>query len=83
MVASDGARVLVVDDEPNILELLTAALRLSGFEVHGAGTAADALRAAAGWRPDIVVLDVTLPDRDGFSVASELARAATPSRCCS
>ncbi|GAA4619508.1 response regulator [Saccharopolyspora hordei] len=72
MVASDGARVLVVDDEPNILELLTAALRLSGFEVHGAGTAADALRAAAEWRPDIVVLDVMLPDRDGFSVASEL-----------
>ncbi|MER7081382.1 two-component system, OmpR family, response regulator [Saccharopolyspora kobensis] len=72
MVDSGGARVLVVDDEPNILELLTAALRLSGFEVRGAATGAGALHAAAEFRPDIVVLDVMLPDRDGFSVASEL-----------
>ncbi|MDA3643460.1 response regulator transcription factor [Saccharopolyspora indica] len=72
MADSGGARVLVVDDEPNILELLTAALRLSGFEVRGAATGADALRAAAEFRPDIVVLDVMLPDRDGFSVATEL-----------
>ncbi|MER5392754.1 response regulator transcription factor [Saccharopolyspora sp. NPDC002686] len=68
----DSARVLVVDDEPNILELLTAALRLSGFEVRGEGTGADGLAAAAEFRPDIVVLDVMLPDRDGFSVATEL-----------
>ncbi|MCI2422839.1 response regulator transcription factor [Saccharopolyspora sp. K220] len=69
---TNNARVLVVDDEPNILELLTAALRLSGFEVRGAGTGAEALRAAEEFRPDIVVLDVMLPDRDGFSVATEL-----------
>ncbi|MGP4017911.1 response regulator transcription factor [Saccharopolyspora sp. 5N708] len=69
---TNGARVLVVDDEPNILELLTAALRLSGFEVHGAGTGAEALRAAEEFRPDIVVLDVMLPDEDGFSVATKL-----------
>ncbi|MBQ0927287.1 response regulator transcription factor [Saccharopolyspora endophytica] len=72
VVESSGARVLVVDDEPNILELLAAALRLSGFEVRGAATGADALRAAAEFHPDIVVLDVMLPDRDGFSVATEL-----------
>ncbi|MEV4643932.1 response regulator transcription factor [Saccharopolyspora sp. NPDC049426] len=72
VVDSSGARVLVVDDEPNILELLAAALRLSGFEVRGAATGAEALRAAAEFHPDIVVLDVMLPDRDGFSVATEL-----------
>ncbi len=72
VVESSGARVLVVDDEPNILELLAAALRLSGFEVRGAATGAEALRAAAEFHPDIVVLDVMLPDRDGFSVATEL-----------
>ena len=70
-----SARVLVVDDEPNILELLTAALRLSGFEVRGAATGADALRAADEFRPDIVVLDVMLPDQDGFSVATRLREA--------
>lgn len=66
------ADVLVVDDEPNILELLSAALRLSGFTVRAAPTAADALRAARGARPDIVVLDVMLPDLDGFSLARQL-----------
>jgi two-component system, OmpR family, response regulator len=65
-------RVLVVDDEPNILELLSAALRLSGFEVHGAANGVDALRAAVSFRPHIVVLDVMLPDQDGFSVAKRL-----------
>ena len=66
------ARVLVVDDEPNILELLTAALRLSGFEVRGVGTGAEALSSAADFRPHIVVLDVMLPDEDGFAVARQL-----------
>ncbi|GAA2779536.1 response regulator transcription factor [Saccharopolyspora taberi] len=66
------SKVLVVDDEPNILELLTAALRLSGFEVRGAATGGEALRAAAEFHPDIVVLDVMLPDQDGFAVARRL-----------
>jgi len=70
--ANSSARVLVVDDEPNILELLTAALRLSGFEVRGVGTGAEALDSAAEFRPHIVVLDVMLPDEDGFAVAREL-----------
>jgi len=69
---SGSARVLVVDDEPNILELLTAALRLSGFEVYGVDTGAKALRAADEYQPDIVVLDVMLPDTDGYAVAAEL-----------
>lgn len=72
MDESDSARILVVDDEPNILELLTAALRLSGFDVRGVGTGAQGLRAAEEYQPDIVVLDVMLPDIDGYHVASEL-----------
>ena len=66
------ATVLVVDDEPNILELLSAALRLSGFTVHAADCGADALATARRVRPDIVVLDVMLPDTDGFSLARSL-----------
>lgn len=67
-----SATVLVVDDEPNILELLSAALRLSGFDVHAADTGADALLTAKQVRPDIVVLDVMLPDYDGFALARQL-----------
>jgi two-component system OmpR family response regulator len=66
------ANVLVVDDEPNILALLSASLRLSGFEVHAADSAAGALSTAAQVRPDIVVLDVMLPDCDGFTLARRL-----------
>ncbi|GAA4544496.1 response regulator transcription factor [Amycolatopsis samaneae] len=69
------ATVLVVDDEPNILELLSAALRLSGFEVHSADTGTEALAIAARAAPDIVVLDVMLPDYDGFTVATMLRSA--------
>ena len=65
----DRALVLVVDDEPNILELLSAALRLSGFAVTAADSGAAALATARDLRPDIVVLDVMLPDIDGFEVA--------------
>jgi two-component system OmpR family response regulator len=73
--AVDGqgcARVLVVDDEPNILALLCASLRLAGFEVHAADSGARALNIITHAVPDIVVLDVMLPDCDGFSLASQL-----------
>ncbi|MGH3797614.1 MAG: response regulator transcription factor [Pseudonocardiaceae bacterium] len=66
------ATVLVVDDEPNILALLSAALRLSGFEVTAAETGARALTCIQRARPDIVVLDVMLPDCDGFTLARQL-----------
>ncbi|MCP3802712.1 response regulator transcription factor [Allokutzneria sp. A3M-2-11 16] len=70
-----SAKVLVVDDEPNILELLSATLRLSGFEVGVADTGAAAVSAAREFQPDIVVLDVMLPDLDGFTVARQLRSA--------
>ena len=65
-------RVLVVDDEPNIVDVLTTALRFQGFEVESAGTGKDALTAVDSFRPQLMVLDVMLPDMDGFAVAERL-----------
>src|SRR6202451_1514250 len=59
-------RLLVVDDEPTILELLSGSLRLAGFEVVTAANGAEAVRVAASSRPDLVLLDVMMPDGDGF-----------------
>ncbi|MBY8881749.1 response regulator, partial [Actinacidiphila acidipaludis] len=61
------ASLLVVDDEPNIRELLSASLRFVGFKVVSAATGAEALAAVARERPDLVVLDVMLPDMTGFA----------------
>ncbi|MGV9771897.1 response regulator transcription factor [Streptosporangium sp. NPDC003464] len=66
------ARLLVVDDEPNIRELLSASLRRSGFEVVTAADGREAVHFAERIRPDLVVLDVMLPDMDGFAVAGRL-----------
>ena len=60
------ARLLVVDDEATILELLSGSLRLAGFEVVTAASGTEAVRAAASSRPDLVLLDVMMPDGDGF-----------------
>src|SRR3984957_21301500 len=62
-----SARLLVVDDEATILELLAGSLRLAGFEVVTAASGAEAVRAAASFRPDLVLLDVMMPDGDGFA----------------
>ena len=60
--------MLVVDDEATILELLSGSLRLAGFEVVTAASGASAVRAAATSGPDLVLLDVMMPDGDGFEV---------------
>ena len=65
-------RVLVVDDEPQVLRGITAALRAAGYEVTGAETAAGALEAAALRPPDAVVLDLRLPDGSGVEVCRRL-----------
>jgi two-component system OmpR family response regulator len=77
---NDPSRVLVVDDEPNIVDVVSMALRFHGFSVETAGTGADALAAVGSFRPDLIVLDVMLPDMEGFEVAKRLGaeRAATP-----
>ncbi|MFF4246133.1 response regulator transcription factor [Streptomyces sp. NPDC001822] len=67
-------RVLVVDDEAPLAELLSMALRYEGWEVRSAGDGAGAVRAARDFRPDAVVLDVMLPDTDGRAVLGRLRR---------
>src|ERR1035438_4786923 len=73
--AGDGsgeARLLVVEDEEMILELLAGSLRFAGFEVMTAASGAEALRAVAASRPDLVLLDVMMPDGDGFEVVRRM-----------
>jgi two-component system, OmpR family, response regulator len=65
-------RLLVVDDEPTIVSLLSASLRFVGFDVRTATNGVDALKVAEEFRPELVVLDVMLPDYDGFEVVRRL-----------
>jgi two-component system OmpR family response regulator len=73
-------RILVVDDEPNISDLVATVLRYEGFEVRVADSGRKALTAARTFAPDLVVLDVMLPDLDGFEVHRRLTAegASTP-----
>ncbi|MGW7530899.1 response regulator transcription factor [Amycolatopsis sp. NPDC054798] len=76
---ADGSpvRVLVVDDESTLAELVSMALRMEGWEVRSAGTGAEAVRVGRDFRPDAVVLDVMLPDFDGLEVLRRM-RAEMP-----
>ena len=65
-------RVLVVDDEPQLLRALSINLRARRYEVDTAGTGAEALRVAAAHPPDVVILDLGLPDMDGTEVVAGL-----------
>jgi two-component system OmpR family response regulator len=73
-------RVLVVDDEPNLVEVLTMALRFQGFVVESATNGREALAAVSSFKPHLMVLDVMLPDMEGFDVAARLGaqRASVP-----
>jgi two-component system OmpR family response regulator len=68
----ENVKVLIVDDEPNIRDLLSTSLRFAGFSVHAVGNGADAVNAAEKGAPDIILLDVMLPDMNGFSVTKKL-----------
>lgn len=70
--ASHEAHLLVVDDEPNIRDLLASSLRFAGFEVTTAADGNGALHGVDAADPDLIVLDVMLPDMDGFTVARRL-----------
>jgi two-component system, OmpR family, response regulator len=78
--AGSSARILVVDDEPSITDLVSTVLRYEGFEVETSATGRTALKAATSFRPHLVILDVMLPDLDGFEVQRRLAadRLRTP-----
>ena len=69
---NSGPRVVVVDDEPSIRELLVASLKFAGFEVHDAASGNAALKLINQVKPSLIVLDVMLPDQDGFTLARTL-----------
>jgi two-component system, OmpR family, response regulator len=79
---ADGspARVLVVDDEPSLAELLSRVLRYEGWVVETAATGAEAVSRGRAFTPDAVILDVMLPDTDGLSVLAAL-RVDNPQVC--
>jgi len=68
----ENVKVLIVDDEPNIRDLLSTSLRFAGFSVHAVANGADAVHAAEKGEPDIILLDVMLPDMNGFSVTKKI-----------
>jgi two-component system OmpR family response regulator len=68
----DKTRVLIVDDEPNIRDLLATSLRFAGYEIQTAANGAQAVAAVVESEPDIILLDVMLPDMNGFSVTKKL-----------
>src|SRR6195952_5428661 len=70
--AAAEAKLLVVDDEPNIVELLSVSLRYAGFDVATATSGLAAVSEARRFRPDLIVLDVMMPDMDGFAVVRRL-----------
>ena len=74
--AGGAMRVLVVYDEPNITDLVATALRYEGFEVETAANGRSAMKAASDYRPHLIVLDVMLPDLDGFEIQSRLSKDA-------
>jgi DNA-binding response OmpR family regulator len=65
-------KVLLVEDEPVLAEIICESLQTRGFEVTLAGSVAQATECYAQQRPDIMILDVMLPDGDGFSIAKQL-----------
>ncbi len=79
-MVTEATRVLVVDDELNLAELVSTALRYADFSTATALTGHDALAQAHAFQPHLIILDVMLPDIDGFEVAKRLAAAgsATP-----
>jgi two-component system OmpR family response regulator len=74
LIRPDGApvRILVVDDEPNLAEVLASVLRHEGWDVRSAGTGVSAVRTGREFRPDAIVLDMMLPDFDGLEVMRRL-----------
>ena len=69
---SKDVKVLVVDDEPNIVELLTVSLKFQGFDVHSANSGNEALRIAREINPDAYIMDVMMPGMDGFELLGKL-----------
>jgi two-component system OmpR family response regulator len=69
---STGQRILVVDDEASISDLISTSLRFVGFDVRTAATGSQALAVAEEFKPHAIILDVMLPDQDGFEVCRQI-----------
>ncbi|MBT3714841.1 MAG: response regulator, partial [Anaerolineae bacterium] len=67
-------KILIVDDEPSILKLITAYLEPEGYEIYTAEDGVAGLKAARAFEPDLIVLDVMLPGMDGVEVLTRLRR---------
>ncbi len=67
-------KILVVDDEPNALKMLTLALKVEGYDVETATSGEEALELAVRYRPDLILLDVMMPKMDGYEVCRRLRR---------
>ena len=76
--SAPSGRILVVDDEPSIVDAVATTMRYEGFDVREATSGRAALEAAASWSPDLMVLDVMLPDLDGIQVVERLRRDGLP-----
>ncbi|OFT82357.1 response regulator transcription factor [Corynebacterium sp. HMSC29G08] len=72
MAENQAVKVLVVDDEPNIVELLTVSLKFQGFEVESVTSGQEALELARSFKPDAYILDVMMPGMDGFELLTAL-----------
>ncbi len=73
---SNAPKVLIVDDEPHIRRLLRTTLERASYQVREAGTARDALEALAVYEPDVVLLDLGLPDRDGMELVTIIRKSS-------
>jgi two-component system, OmpR family, KDP operon response regulator KdpE len=72
ILSARGARILFIDDEAQVARAVRAGLALSGFSVEWAATGIEGMERIAQWRPDVVLLDLTLPDIDGLEVCRQV-----------
>ena len=72
MSKATEATIVVVDDEPSIRELLVASLHFAGYEVETAASGSEAIEVISRTKPDMIILDVMLPDIDGFTVTRRI-----------
>ncbi|MFH1683818.1 MAG: response regulator [Candidatus Margulisiibacteriota bacterium] len=71
-MAEEVSKILVVDDEPDVVSLLMLLLKSQGYEVVSAGDGQEALERARTWKPNLILLDIMLPKLDGYKVARML-----------
>lgn len=69
---SDPRRILCIEDEPDMIELIRLILQRHGFEIRGAAGGQDGLRKVREWLPDLVLLDLMMPDMDGWEVYQQM-----------